>query len=95
MNAIRVKGLSKSFTVKQKASGLAGSLRSLFMPRFTEKAAVHCIDLEVQQGETLAFLGPNGAGKSTTIKMLTGILHPSDGSAQVLGLFIKDWCGVS
>ncbi|SDN01238.1 ABC-2 type transport system ATP-binding protein [Paenibacillus sp. yr247] len=39
----------------------------------------------VQQGETLAFLGPNGAGKSTTIKMLTGILHPTTGQAEVLG----------
>ncbi|MCR8629763.1 ABC transporter ATP-binding protein [Paenibacillus radicis (ex Xue et al. 2023)] len=86
MNAIRVEGLSKSFAVKQKASGLIGSMQSLFRPCYTEKAAVHRIDLSVEQGETLAFLGPNGAGKSTTIKMLTGILHPSGGSAQVLGL---------
>lgn len=85
-SAIRVEGLSKSFAVKQKASGLLGSMQSLFKPRYTEKAAVHRIDLTVEQGETLAFLGPNGAGKSTTIKMLTGILHPSGGQAHVLGL---------
>ncbi|MDF2962330.1 MAG: transporter [Paenibacillus sp.] len=85
MNAIQVEGLSKSFVVKQKASGLMGSMQSLFKPRFSEKTAVHRIDLTVEQGETLAFLGPNGAGKSTTIKMLTGILHPSGGFAQVLG----------
>ncbi|TDF97520.1 ABC transporter ATP-binding protein [Paenibacillus piri] len=86
MNAIRVEGLSKTFAVKQKASGLMGSVQSLLKPRFSEKAAVRRIDLTVEQGETLAFLGPNGAGKSTTIKMLTGILHPSGGAAEVLGL---------
>ena len=44
------------------------------------------INLIVPEGQSVAFIGPNGAGKSTTIKMLTGILHPSSGQAQVLGL---------
>ncbi|MDA8344587.1 MAG: ATP-binding cassette domain-containing protein [Thermaerobacter sp.] len=48
--------------------------------------AVDSVDLAIDQGEAVAFIGPNGAGKSTTIKMLTGILHPSAGSAEVLGL---------
>ncbi|WP_282941051.1 ATP-binding cassette domain-containing protein [Paenibacillus sp. RC67] len=86
MKAIQVAGLSKSFAIKQKEKGLGGSIRSLIKPRFSEKAAVYGIDLTVEEGETLAFLGPNGAGKSTTIKMLTGILHPSGGTAEVLGL---------
>jgi ABC-2 type transport system ATP-binding protein len=85
MNAIRVEGLTKSFAVKRKATGLLGSLQSLFKPLYTDKVAVSSIDLTVEQGEMLAFLGPNGAGKSTTIKMLTGILHPSGGTAHVLG----------
>ncbi|MCL6632590.1 MAG: ATP-binding cassette domain-containing protein [Alicyclobacillus herbarius] len=50
------------------------------------KVALHPIDFQVAAGETIAFIGPNGAGKSTTIKMLTGILHPSSGTASVLGL---------
>jgi ABC-2 type transport system ATP-binding protein len=85
MKAIRVEGLTKTFAVKRKAHGLIGSVQSLFKPKYTEKIAVRSIDVTVEQGEMLAFLGPNGAGKSTTIKMLTGILHPSGGSAEVLG----------
>lgn len=62
-----------------------GSVKGLFNPTVSEKVAVKPIDFTVEQGEVLAFLGPNGAGKSTTIKMLTGILHPSAGEAAVLG----------
>jgi ABC-2 type transport system ATP-binding protein len=47
--------------------------------------ALHPITFDVARGERVALIGPNGAGKSTTIKMLTGILHPSGGSARVLG----------
>ena len=43
------------------------------------------LTFQMDAGELLGFIGPNGAGKSTTIKMLTGILHPSDGDAKVLG----------
>jgi viologen exporter family transport system ATP-binding protein len=52
----------------------------------SEVTAVDGIDLQVPAGQSVAFIGPNGAGKSTTIKMLTGILHPSAGKARVLGL---------
>jgi ABC-2 type transport system ATP-binding protein len=48
--------------------------------------AVRGITFAVEPGERLAYIGPNGAGKSTSIKMLTGILHPTRGSARVLGL---------
>src|SRR5690242_3576723 len=50
-----------------------------------EVVAVDQISLSVPAGQSVAFIGPNGAGKSTTIKMLTGILHPTAGQAQVLG----------
>jgi viologen exporter family transport system ATP-binding protein len=83
--ALQTQALRKVFTVKRKDAGLAGSFRSLMKPRWEEKIAVRSIDLTVQRGEMVAFLGPNGAGKSTTIKMLTGILHPSSGEASVLG----------
>lgn len=47
--------------------------------------AVDSLNLEIEQGESVAFLGPNGAGKSTTIKMLCGILIPDKGEAKILG----------
>ncbi len=53
--------------------------------QFGDLVAVDGLDLEVDQGTFFGFLGPNGAGKSTTIKMLTGLLGPSDGTARILG----------
>jgi ABC-2 type transport system ATP-binding protein len=82
---IRLKELAKTFHVKQKAPGLRGSLRAVWKPETKPVAAVSGISFSLDEGEMLAFIGPNGAGKSTTIKMLTGILHPSSGEADVLG----------
>ena len=48
-------------------------------------AAVRNVSFEVRKGEIVAFLGPNGAGKSTTMKLLTGYLAPSEGTARVAG----------
>lgn len=84
-HVVQVKDLAKSFQVKQKAAGLRGSLRSLWRPETREVSAVGDVSFSLNRGEMLAFIGPNGAGKSTTIKMLTGILHPSAGEASVLG----------
>src|SRR6202048_1605926 len=54
--------------------------------QFGGLTAVDRIDLQVKAGQFFGFLGPNGAGKSTTIKMLTGLLAPTSGSMQLLGL---------
>lgn len=85
MSIIDVQDLEKRFTIKHKAPGLRGSMRSIFHPVTREITAVSGISFSLDEGEMLAFIGPNGAGKSTTIKMLTGILFPSSGKAQVLG----------
>ncbi len=86
MAIIAVQRLSKTFSSKRKQPGLRSSLRSIVRPDFQRVEAVRGISFAVEPGELLAFIGPNGAGKSTTIKMLTGILYPSSGQAQVLGL---------
>ncbi|HWQ11430.1 MAG TPA: ATP-binding cassette domain-containing protein [Roseiflexaceae bacterium] len=74
-SSVVVEGLRKTFTL---SSGWVRRTRR-------EVVAVDGISFSIGAGQAVAFIGPNGAGKSTTIKMLTGILHPSGGSAQVLG----------
>jgi ABC-2 type transport system ATP-binding protein len=85
MSAVEVVGLAKTFQLKQKAPGLRGSIKAVWRPETREVTAVQQVSFSLEEGEMLAFIGPNGAGKSTTIKMLTGILHPSAGQATVLG----------
>lgn len=53
--------------------------------RYGEKTAVDALDLTVKQGELFALLGVNGAGKTTTVKMLSGLLAPTSGDAEILG----------
>ena len=86
MAQIEVRSLSKNFRARVRPEGLGASFRSLLHPRWKNVEAVREVSFEVEEGEAVAFLGPNGAGKSTTIKMLSGILEPSGGSARVLGL---------
>ncbi len=85
MNAIEIRGLQKSYRVYQKKEGLWASLTGLFQREYNEVEAVRGIDLDVAQGEFVAFLGPNGAGKTTTLKLLSGVISPSGGEAHVLG----------
>ena len=85
MPSLEVTNLQKTFQTKRKAAGLRGSVHALFKPRYSSIEAVRGLTFQMEAGELLGFIGPNGAGKSTTIKMLTGILHPTDGEAKVLG----------
>lgn len=85
MPAIEVKNIQKTFQTKRKAAGMGGSMRALFKPQYSSVEAVRGLSFQMEAGELLGFIGPNGAGKSTTIKMLTGILHPTGGEARVLG----------
>lgn len=70
------------------SAAVAVSLHQLTR-RFGDFVAVNGINLEVPKGEIFGFLGPNGAGKSTTIKMLCGILAPTNGSGQVAGFDVS------
>jgi ABC-2 type transport system ATP-binding protein len=85
MSVIEICGLKKAYRVYQKKEGLAAAMRGLFHREYREVEAVRGIDLDVEQGEFVAFLGPNGAGKTTTLKLLSGVINPTDGMAHVLG----------
>ena len=83
--AIRLRELSKTFTVTERESGMGAALASLVHRRRQEVVAVDGISFDLAPGEIVGFLGPNGAGKTTTLKMLSGLLHASGGELSVLG----------
>ncbi len=86
MDAIVVKNLRKVFRTKIKEPGLHGSIKSLFSPVYRETRAVDGISFSIPKGQLVGFIGPNGAGKSTTLKILTGILFPTSGDADIVGM---------
>jgi viologen exporter family transport system ATP-binding protein len=85
MAIIEIEGLAKSYRVYQKQEGLLAAVRGLFKRSYREVEAVRGIDLAVEAGEFVAFLGPNGAGKTTTLKLLSGVITPTAGTARVMG----------
>jgi ABC-2 type transport system ATP-binding protein len=82
---IRVDGLAKDYRVYDKPEGLLASVRGLFHRPSRLVEALKGVSLSVDRGEFVAFLGPNGAGKTTFLKLLSGIITPSRGTARVLG----------
>ncbi len=85
MTVLDVQGLGKDFRHYKKQPGFRGALKGLFHRQYELIPAVKEVTFTIQAGELVGFLGPNGAGKTTTLKMLAGLLHPSRGSARVLG----------
>lgn len=86
---IEVKHISKSYKVLKKSKGIAGALKGLVTRESTLVQAVSDLSFTINAGEIVGFIGPNGAGKSTTIKMMTGILTPSDGQILINGVDIQ------
>lgn len=82
---IYAENLKKYFKKTLKDPGLKGSIKSLIRPKTEIVKAVDDISFHVPKGEILGFIGPNGAGKSTVIKMLTGILTPTEGECRING----------
>ncbi len=83
--AIEASHLSKHYRVFRKREGLMASIKGLFKREYKTVEAVRDVSFRVYQGEMVAFLGPNGAGKTTTLKLLSGLIYPTSGSASVLG----------
>ena len=85
MSAITVADLGKTYVVPEREGGVRAALAALVRRRTREFEAVAGVSFTVEPGEIVGFLGPNGAGKTTTLKMLAGLLHPTAGTASVLG----------
>ena len=82
---ITVEGLGKTYLVPERDGGIRAALASLARRRTRSVQAVAGVSFRIEPGEVVGFLGPNGAGKTTTLKMLAGLLHPTTGTADVLG----------
>ena len=80
MSLIHIQDLSKHFKILNRREGLSGAFKDLFSGNFRTVKAVDGISFDIDAGEIVGYIGPNGAGKSTTIKMMTGILKPTDGT---------------
>src|SRR5690349_4178394 len=85
MPIIDIQGLTKTYRVYQKSEGLWAAVRGLFKREYKEVRAVRGINLAIEQGEFVAFLGPNSSGKTTTLKLLSGVIVPTSGTAHVMG----------
>ncbi len=85
MPDISVAGLTKTYVVPERDGGVKAAVGSLFRRRTRRVDAVTDVSFTIEAGERVGFLGPNGAGKTTTLKMLSSLLHPTAGTATVLG----------
>jgi ABC-2 type transport system ATP-binding protein len=85
MSAIETHGLTKVYRTYKKDPGLWGAIKGLGKRDYEETRAADGVTFSIEEGEFVGFLGPNGAGKTTVLKMLSGLLNPTSGTAKVLG----------
>ncbi len=83
---VELSGVYKTFYQRQRSEKLSDIFRNLIRPQIREVHALQNISLRIHRGEIVAYAGPNGAGKSTTVKLLSSVLAPDQGTICVLGL---------
>jgi ABC-2 type transport system ATP-binding protein len=83
---VELVGVHKTFRQKQRSEKLRDALRNVLRPPIREVRALQDVSLRIHRGEIVAYAGPNGAGKSTTVKLLSGMLAPDQGSVRALGM---------
>ena len=86
MSQVEVRQLVKEYKRRKNSQKLGQALRSMFAPDYEVLRAVDSVDFSIEEGEAVGYVGPNGSGKPTTIKMLCGILKPTQGSVKINGL---------
>ncbi len=84
-NIIKVRNLSKSFDIASKEPGIKGTIKHFFRRKTKNLKVIKNINFDIKEGEIVGFLGANGAGKTTILKMLCGLIYPSEGSISVSG----------
>jgi len=82
---IQVQGISKTFYIAKRDKGVIEALKHLVKREYAAVKALDNVSFNIKQGEIVGYIGPNGAGKSTTIKIISGILVPDQGTCNILG----------
>jgi ABC-2 type transport system ATP-binding protein len=86
MSFIELNHIVKEYQTFKRQKGIMSAVKSLFHREYEINRAVDDISFSIDQGEMVGYIGPNGAGKSTTIKILSGILLPTEGEVKVNGI---------
>ncbi len=89
MSIIELRNVKKDYIISKKRKGMLGALVNLFKSEKRVINAVDDINFTIKEGEIVGYIGPNGAGKSTTIKMMSGILLPTQGEILINGISPK------
>ncbi|MFZ3228638.1 MAG: ATP-binding cassette domain-containing protein [Pseudobdellovibrio sp.] len=87
--AIETNNLGRTYKTYTKKEGILNSLKGFYSREYTEKVALHSATLKIEAGKIIGLVGANGAGKTTLLKILSGLIHPTSGTATVLGY--KPW----
>ena len=82
---IQISNLTKSFKMFKRSAGLKGALKSFINRKYSNFFALKNISLKIDKGEIVGILGENGAGKTTLIKLMVGLLHPTEGEVVIDG----------